>query len=60
MENNRKGKILTASDVAEILGMTKETVYHLLEKGEIPGRKIGGQWRIAEDELWDYIRQPQK
>ncbi len=53
METTRALKV---SEVAEVLGMSTATVKTLLQRGEIPGKKIGGHWRTAEDELMRYLR----
>lgn len=47
---------LTAPEVAEMLGMTKQGVYHWLRDGVIPGYKLGSQWFILRDELKETLR----
>lgn len=47
---------LTAPEVAEILGMTKQGVYHWLRDGVIPGYKVGTTWFILRDELKETLR----
>jgi excisionase family DNA binding protein len=47
---------LTAPEVAELLGMTKQGVYHWLRDGVIPGYKLGSQWFILRDELKETLR----
>jgi excisionase family DNA binding protein len=42
---------LTASEVAELLRLNVETVYALAQKGELPGAKIGGQWRFLASDV---------
>ncbi len=38
-------KYLTALEVAQHLQIHVDTVYALVQKGELPGAKIGKQWR---------------
>jgi excisionase family DNA binding protein len=38
--------VLTINEVAQILRMHPTTVYRLVKRGELPGFKIGGAWRI--------------
>jgi len=40
--------------VADRLQLSERTLYRLLQRGELPGRKIGGQWRfrMAEIDYW--------
>jgi nitrogen PTS system EIIA component len=39
--------------VADRLQLSERTLYRLLQRGELPGRKIGGQWRFRMSEI-DY------
>lgn len=43
--------LLTPTEVAEALRITRQTVYSLIEAGDIEARRIGGQWRIPASEL---------
>lgn len=38
---------LTAEEAADWLRTTKGAVMAGLQRGEIPGRKVGGEWRIS-------------
>ena len=53
-------EILDLKEVAEYLGLNKRTVYNLVRKGEIPGTKIGRQWRVKKESLDDLFRNPRK
>lgn len=44
-------KYLTALEVAEYLQIHVDTVYALVQKGALPGAKIGKQWRFDADEI---------
>jgi excisionase family DNA binding protein len=44
-------EILTASQVASLLQVHPRTVYKLVKKGSIPGRKLGGGWRFSKSEI---------
>lgn len=48
-------KSLTAVDVAELLKITKNTVYELVKRGELPGYKVGKKLRIDRDDVENYI-----
>lgn len=51
-------KLLTVSEVAEILRLGESTVYELVSKGKIAGFRIGpasGGIRIAQDDLDAYL-----
>ncbi len=45
------GTILTIAEVAQILRMHRNTVYRLIKGGDIPGFKIGVNWRVNEKAL---------
>lgn len=45
------GPTLEASEVAALLGMTKQGVYNWLRDGVIPGYKLGSSWFILRDDL---------
>lgn len=44
--------------VADRLQLSERTVYRLLQRGDLPGRKVGGQWRfrMAEVDYWLDLR----
>ena len=48
-------KSLTAVEVAEILKITKKTVYELVKRGELPGYKVGKKLRIDKEDVENYI-----
>ena len=48
-------EILTVNDVAEILYIGKNTVYSLLQSGELKAFRIGKSWRIPREALTQFI-----
>lgn len=46
---------LTPLEVAELLKITKNTVYELIKRGELPSYKIGKKIRIDMNDVEDYI-----
>lgn len=48
-------KSLNAVEVAELLNITKNTVYELVKRGELPGYKIGKKLRIDKQDVEEYI-----
>jgi excisionase family DNA binding protein len=53
--------VLTVSEVAEILRVHSTTIYRLVKRGDLPGFKLGGNWRInrASLDLWLLAVRPQ-
>jgi excisionase family DNA binding protein len=47
----RDTEFLTSAEVAEKLKLNQQVVLRKLRAGEIPGYKLGGEWRIADHEL---------
>ena len=48
-------KLLSAQEVAERLHIHVDTVYALVRRGELPGAKIGNQWRFDACQLEHWI-----
>ena len=38
---------VTISDVAAMTGLSRAAVYRALERGDIPGRKVGARWVLT-------------
>jgi excisionase family DNA binding protein len=59
VERRRAGdaEILTIRDVAAYLKLPVSTVYRLAERRELPGHKVGRQWRFHKSILDDWFRQ---
>jgi excisionase family DNA binding protein len=49
-------QFLSAAEVAEKLKLNPQVVARKLQTGEIPGYKIGKDWRVAEDELLAWLQ----
>jgi excisionase family DNA binding protein len=43
---NPEAKVITIGELAEYLRVHRSTLYRLLKKGELPGFKIGSDWRF--------------
>jgi len=48
-------KTLSTTDACKLLGITRQTLYKLHGKGQIPGKKVGGKYRFFEDKLIEYM-----
>jgi len=48
--------ILTLEQAAEMLQLSTRTIQRLVNKGRMPGRRIGGQWRFDRDQLREWVR----
>jgi len=50
--------VLTVAEVAVFMRVSRETVYRLAVRGELPGRKVGRIWRFSKDAIQDYLCEP--
>jgi len=49
-------RYLTVEEVAEVMRVSKMTVYRLLHSGELPGVRVGRSFRVPQDALEAYLR----
>jgi excisionase family DNA binding protein len=50
-------KLLTLSEGASILKISKRTLHHMIQTGQIPALKVGGQWRILASRLEKLVQE---
>lgn len=50
--------LLTADEVAAVLRLHPTTIKLLMRDGKLPGKKIGGQWRLLKTDLLAYLGAP--
>jgi excisionase family DNA binding protein len=43
--------ILTPVEAAEYLRLSLTVTYRMLERGELPGRKVARRWRIRREDI---------
>ena len=42
---------MTLEEIAQYLKVSKDSIYRLAQKGEIPASKIGNLWRFKREEI---------
>jgi excisionase family DNA binding protein len=47
--------VLTADELASWLQVDTQAITELAESGELPGRKLAGEWRFARDAVLDWL-----
>ena len=52
-------EVLSPKEAAEYLDLHVVTVYRLLRAGQLPGQKIGGQWRFLRRNLDKLMDKPE-
>ena len=46
---------LSVTEIADHLGVSKETVYRWLEKGKVPAHRVGKLWKFKASEVDEWI-----
>ncbi len=49
-------RFLTVAEVAEIMRVSKMTVYRLVHSGELPAVRVGRSFRVPEAAVDSYLR----
>jgi excisionase family DNA binding protein len=47
--------VLTLEQLAELLSLDVENAHGLAEAGELPGRKLGEEWRFSRRAILDWL-----
>jgi len=49
-------RLLTLREAAQMLQVSPRTLQRLIRKHDLPAFKVGGQWRVRESQLAQWIR----
>ncbi|CAM3124808.1 Helix-turn-helix domain protein [Arthrobacter ulcerisalmonis] len=55
-QNFSNSKFLTVAEVAEVMRVSKMTVYRLVHAGEMPAVRFGRSYRVPEAAVENYLR----
>lgn len=47
--------LLRVGEIADLLHVSPGTVYRLLRDGELPGVRVGGQWRFRREDCEGWL-----
>jgi excisionase family DNA binding protein len=50
-------KVMTVNELSEYLRVHRSTIYRLLKKGQLPGFKIGSDWRFNVEAIDEWRMQ---
>jgi len=53
----REKDVLNVEEAGEFLGFAPYTIREKARDGQIPGRKIGGEWRFSRRQLLEWIEE---
>ena len=48
--------LLTLSEAANLLQVSTRTLQRMIRNGELPAFKVGGQWRLREAQLRQWVK----
>ena len=48
-------RFLTLSEAANLLQVSTRTLQRMIRNGELPAFKVGGQWRVRETQLRQWV-----
>jgi excisionase family DNA binding protein len=48
---------LTVNEVADLLRVSRMTVYRLIKNGEMPALRVGRSYRLREEDVHTYLRE---
>jgi len=54
-ENIDNIRLLTLNEAAELLQVSTRTLQRMIHSGEMPALKVGGQWRVREAQLRQWV-----
>jgi excisionase family DNA binding protein len=57
MEAQNTGRFLTLDEAAAMLQVSKRTLNRLIRRREMPGLKVGAQWRIPENGFLKWVEE---
>ena len=60
MEKSMNNEILTADETAELFRVSTAYVRTMANSGEIPGTKLGDDWRFIRQDMIDYLSERAK
>jgi excisionase family DNA binding protein len=58
--STEKMELLSAEDVAELVGIKESTVWRWCREGRIPCLKVGKHWRVRREALEDFLEQSER
>jgi len=50
--------VLTISELADYLQVSKSSLYKLAQEGKVPGQKVGKHWRFRRETIEKWLDEP--
>ncbi|EMQ98906.1 helix-turn-helix domain-containing protein [Paeniglutamicibacter gangotriensis] len=55
-QNFASARFMTVAEVAEVMRVSKMTVYRLVHSGDLPAVQFGRSYRVPETAVQEYLR----
>lgn len=55
MSTGPRVRYLTVAEVAEVMRLSRMTVYRFVQRGDLPAVRVGRSYRVPEDALERYL-----
>lgn len=55
--NYSEARFMTVAEVAELMRVSKMTVYRLVHSGDLPSVRFGRSYRVPENAVHEYVKQ---
>ncbi len=55
--NYSEARFMTVAEVAELMRVSKMTVYRLVHSGDLPAVRFGRSYRVPENAVHEYVQQ---
>ena len=52
-----EARLLTVNEVADLLRVSRLTVYRLIKEGDVPAFKVGRGYRLREEDVHSYLNE---
>jgi excisionase family DNA binding protein len=53
-------RLLTLAEAAQLLQVSTRTLQRMIRSNDLPALKVGGQWRLRESQLTDWIERRER
>ncbi len=56
MNSTIENRWLSVDEIAEYLGIKRDTVYKWIDRKNMPAHKVGSLWKFKKEEIDDWVR----
>jgi excisionase family DNA binding protein len=56
MKTMTEERWLSVEEIADYLGVKRDTVYKWIERKKMPAHKVGSLWKFKRDEIDEWVR----